>query len=183
MEVLEALVQVISEEEARGKPQTDIEESWGKSQTDIEESWGESQTDIEESWGESQTNIEDQEKEWVWNHLIPIHIGADVSKAGTFSYDIPDTVPSTAETAISNVISACFNRLFPRMKPEHNIKLYTVNKSRRISFEQHILLATAFLNLNSYTMMFPVEADRQIHMDLDRASDDCWMDVRVLGYM
>ena len=171
MEVLEALVQVLSEEEARGKPQTDIEESWG-----------ESQTDIEESWEESQTNIEDQEKEWVWNHLIPAHIGADVSKAGTFSYDIPDTVPSTAKTAISNVISACFNRLFPRMKPEHNIKLYTKNERGR-SFEQHILLATAFLNLNSYTMMFPVEADRQIHMDLDRASDDCWMDVRVLGYM
>ena len=127
---------------------------------------------------ESQNNIETFKG--VWNHIQPVRIGAELTEAGTVSFDIPPTVPPTAKEVISYTTTCCFNRVSNR-RSVHHIKLYTKNGSGT-SHEKNIRLTTSFLDVESNTIMFPVEADRQIHMDLDKASDSCWIDIHIPGY-
>ena len=123
------------------------------------------------------------DKKVEWNSITrtPI-VYNNLQSANTFSYGLPNTVPSTAkEVLLFVVLQAGYS--YPHDQKIF-IKVYTENNGKR--FEQYIFAITYRRNndwsYSSDNMWFPMTTNRRVYVESPRALSGVAMLVHVIGY-
>ncbi len=117
-----------------------------------------------------------------WTSVTKFLIGAsDLTRVGTFSYEISDMIPSSAREVL---IHATLNSGNSNNEPTQDIKIFTQIGENR--YEQYIFSHSypqMELNTNSDNMWFPMPPNRRVYLTVTTAfRSNAGAQIYVIGY-
>jgi hypothetical protein len=116
-----------------------------------------------------------------WISVTKTQFGhSTLQEAGTFSFTIPDVIPSTAREVL---IYVAVNDGSESIRPNDDIKIFTQIKTTK--YEKYLFMVSwrttgGHANTNSDNMWFPMPPNRMVYVTVDVAHT-VWLNARLLA--
>ncbi len=108
--------------------------------------------------------------------------GSNLRHPNTFSFVIPNVIPSTAKNVLIYTTMLCGHS---SVGTTLHLKVFTQDGSNK-RFEKYLYMLTLnqnAYNTNSDNMWFPMPINRRIYMTVDRdVGGGCWAHLYAIGY-